>query len=164
MTRDGFRPLVPQGRAFSRPLRNPATTNRPGSQNGILTIDKGRFTVRRARLAPAMISTPGHRLPECANARPSAADRQMEGTHGIMITGAQCRSARTLLTWSVGKLANAASVSESAVNDFELERQPPDAATVDAIQRVFEGVGVEFLPVDDVRLRADPSAGQVTPL
>jgi hypothetical protein len=26
-----------------------------------LTIDKGRFTVRRARLAPAMISTPGHR-------------------------------------------------------------------------------------------------------
>jgi len=41
-----------------------------------------------------------------------------------MITGAQCRSARTLLTWSVGKLANAASVSESAVNDFELERQP----------------------------------------
>jgi transcriptional regulator with XRE-family HTH domain len=81
-----------------------------------------------------------------------------------MITGAQCRSARTLLTWSVGKLANAASVSESAVNDFELERQPPDAATVDAIQRVFEGVGVEFLPVDDVRLRADPSAGQVTPL
>jgi hypothetical protein len=26
-----------------------------------LTIGKGRFTVRRARLAPAMISTPGHR-------------------------------------------------------------------------------------------------------
>ncbi len=46
---------------FSRPPRNPATTNRPGSQNRILTIDKGRFTVRRARLAPAMISTPGHR-------------------------------------------------------------------------------------------------------
>ena len=27
----------------------------------ILTIDMGRFTVRRASLAPAMISTPGHR-------------------------------------------------------------------------------------------------------
>jgi hypothetical protein len=26
-----------------------------------LTIEKGRFTLRRARLAPAMISTPGHR-------------------------------------------------------------------------------------------------------
>ena len=37
---------------FARPPRSPATTNRPGSQNGILTIDKGRFTMRRARLAP----------------------------------------------------------------------------------------------------------------
>src|SRR6266478_5756321 len=46
---------------FSRPPRDPATTNRPGSQNWILTIDKVRFTVRCARLAPAMISTPGHR-------------------------------------------------------------------------------------------------------
>jgi hypothetical protein len=46
---------------FSRPPRNLATTNRPGSQNRILTIDKGRYTVRRARLAPAMISTPDHR-------------------------------------------------------------------------------------------------------
>jgi hypothetical protein len=45
-----------------RDPRNPAaTTNWPGSQNRILTIDKGRFTVRRARLAPEMISTPGHR-------------------------------------------------------------------------------------------------------
>jgi hypothetical protein len=33
-------------------------------------IDKGRFTVRRAGLARAMISTPGHRLPEGANAGP----------------------------------------------------------------------------------------------
>jgi hypothetical protein len=30
-------------------------------QNRILTIDKRRFTVRRARLASAMISTPGQR-------------------------------------------------------------------------------------------------------
>ena len=63
---DGFEPSVPpegpEGDSiFSRPPRNPATTNRPGSQNRILTIDKGRSTVRRARLAPAMISTPGHR-------------------------------------------------------------------------------------------------------
>jgi hypothetical protein len=41
-------------------LGTPATTNRPRSQNRILTIDEGRFIVRRARLAPAMISTPGH--------------------------------------------------------------------------------------------------------
>jgi predicted transcriptional regulator len=75
-----------------------------------------------------------------------------------MITAAQCRSARTLLSWSVGKLASAASVSENAIHDFELERQALDAATADAVQRAFEDVGMEFLPVDDVRLRADPSA------
>jgi predicted transcriptional regulator len=74
-----------------------------------------------------------------------------------MITAAQCRSARTLLSWSVGKLASAASVSENAIHDFELERQELDAATGDAVQRAFEDVGVEFLPGDDVRLRADSS-------
>jgi transcriptional regulator with XRE-family HTH domain len=74
-----------------------------------------------------------------------------------MITAAQCRSARTLLTWSVGRLASAAAVTESAVDNFELERQEPDAATANAIQRVLEDVGVEFLSVDDVRLRAEPS-------
>jgi hypothetical protein len=36
-------------------------TNRPGGPKPNFTIDTGRFTVRRARLAPAMISTPGHR-------------------------------------------------------------------------------------------------------
>ena len=74
-----------------------------------------------------------------------------------MITAAQCRSARTLLGWSVRKLASAASVTESAVDNFELERQEPDAATANAIQRVLEDVGVEFISVDDVRLRAEPS-------
>ena len=37
------------------------TPGMPGSQSRILRIDKGRFTVRRVRLAPEMISTPGHR-------------------------------------------------------------------------------------------------------
>jgi len=74
-----------------------------------------------------------------------------------MITAAQCRSARTLLGWSVRKLASAASVTESAVDNFEVERQEPDAANANAIQRALEDVGVEFLPVDDVRLRAEPS-------
>jgi hypothetical protein len=37
------------------------TNNRPGGPKPNFTIDTGRFTVRRARLAPAMISTPGHR-------------------------------------------------------------------------------------------------------
>jgi transcriptional regulator with XRE-family HTH domain len=72
-----------------------------------------------------------------------------------MISAAQCRSARTLLGWSVSKLASAASVAESAIDDFEMERRQPEAATLEALRRVLEDVGVEFLPADDVRLRAN---------
>ena len=72
-----------------------------------------------------------------------------------MISAFQCRCARTLLRWSVSKLSNAASVSESAIDDFELERGEPSAITADAIRRAFEGVGVVFLPQDDVQLRSD---------
>ena len=74
-----------------------------------------------------------------------------------MITAAQCRSARTLLTWTVGKLASAASVSDSDIDDFELERRQPPTATLEAIQRAFEDIGVRFLANDDVRLGADAS-------
>ena len=49
----GFEPSVPRrGQHFSRSPRNPARTNWPDSQNRILTMDKGRFIVRRAGLAP----------------------------------------------------------------------------------------------------------------
>ena len=74
-----------------------------------------------------------------------------------MISAAQCRSARTLLRWSVSKLSSAASVSESVIDDFELERRQPNATTTDAIRRAFENVGVVFLPQDDVQLRSDVS-------
>jgi transcriptional regulator with XRE-family HTH domain len=74
-----------------------------------------------------------------------------------MITATQCRCARTLLRWSVSKLSRAASVSESAIDDFELERREPNAITTDAIRRAFEDVGVVFLRQDDVQLRSDVS-------
>ena len=35
-----------------------------------------------------------------------------------------------------------------------MERQWPDAGTIAALQRTFEDIGVEFLPDDDVRIRA----------
>jgi len=66
-----------------------------------------------------------------------------------MISASQCRCARTLLRWSVSKLSNAASMSESAIDDFELERGEPSTITAHAIWRDFEGVGVVFLPHDD---------------
>jgi transcriptional regulator with XRE-family HTH domain len=74
-----------------------------------------------------------------------------------MITATQCRCARTLLRWSVSKLSRAASVSESAIDDFELERREPNAVTNDAIRRAFENVGVVFLAQHDVQLRSDVS-------
>jgi transcriptional regulator with XRE-family HTH domain len=77
-----------------------------------------------------------------------------------MITATQCRFARTLLRWSVSKLSSAASVSQSAIHDFELERRQPSTTTTDAIRRAFEGVGVVFLPKDDVQLRSDLSAAR----
>ena len=77
-----------------------------------------------------------------------------------MITATQCRCARTLLRWSVSKLSSAASVSQSDIDDFELERRQPRAITNDAIRRAFENVGVVFLPQDDVKLRGDVSAAR----
>jgi ribosome-binding protein aMBF1 (putative translation factor) len=74
-----------------------------------------------------------------------------------MISASQCRCARTLLGWSVSKLSSAASVRESAIDDFELERGEPSPITADAIRRAFESVGVVFLPQDDVQLRSDVS-------
>jgi hypothetical protein len=73
---------------------------------------------------------------------------------GAMITAAQCRSARTLLSWSLSKVACAASAPANVIDSFEMERQQPDASTLGALQRAFEDVGVEFLPDDDVRVRA----------
>ena len=68
-----------------------------------------------------------------------------------MISPAQCRSARALLGWSVAKLASAASVSASAIDDFEAERRAPLPAVAGPIRRAFEPVGVAFR--EDVRLR-----------
>jgi transcriptional regulator with XRE-family HTH domain len=72
-----------------------------------------------------------------------------------MISAAQCRSARALLGWSVAKLASAASVSASAIDDFEAERRAPVPAIAGPIRRAFEPVGVVFLPGEDVRLRSE---------
>ena len=70
-----------------------------------------------------------------------------------MISASQCRTARTLLRWSVSKLSSAASVSQCDIDDFELERREPSAIAADVIRRAFEEVGVVFLPEDDVQLR-----------
>jgi hypothetical protein len=76
-----------------------------------------------------------------------------------MITAGQCRSARTLLSWSVSKLARTASISERDIDNFELERCKPHPATRDAIRRALEAAGAVFLPADDVRVRPCTAGG-----
>jgi hypothetical protein len=79
--------------------------------------------------------------------------RTLSARRNAMISAAQCRSARALLGWSVAKLASAASVSASAIDDFEAERRAPIPAVAGPIRRAFEPVGVAFLSGEDVRLR-----------
>jgi hypothetical protein len=98
---------------------------------------------------------------ECGKLKPSGKQcREPRRTAGTMISAAQCRCARTLLRWSVSKLASVASVSESAIDNFELERRQATVMTIHAIQRAFEDVGVVFLPQDDVQLRSNASAAR----
>ena len=80
--------------------------------------------------------------------------RTLSAPPNAMISAAQCRSARALLGWSVAKLASAALVSASAIDDFEAERRAPAPAVAGPIRRAFEPVGVVFLPDEDVRLRS----------
>jgi transcriptional regulator with XRE-family HTH domain len=79
--------------------------------------------------------------------------RSLSARPSTLISAAQCRSARALLGWSVAKLASAASVSVSAIDDFEAERRAPVRAVAGPIRGAFEPIGVAFLPGEDVRLR-----------
>jgi transcriptional regulator with XRE-family HTH domain len=72
-----------------------------------------------------------------------------------MITAAQCRSARTLRGLSLAKLAAAAGLSESEIDDFERERRVLDPAARGALRRALGEAGIAFPPDGDVRLLAE---------
>ena len=64
------------------------------------------------------------------------------------ISARQCRAARGLLGISQRDLAEAASVSLSAILDFETETRKPRQATLAALRRAFEDAGVVFIPMN----------------
>jgi ribosome-binding protein aMBF1 (putative translation factor) len=76
------------------------------------------------------------------------------------MTPAQCRAARALVEFSQAELAAKAKVGESTVRNFEAGRSVPVTNNLEAIQRVLESSGVEFIDENGggpgVRLRKSP--------
>src|SRR5215469_11999100 len=70
------------------------------------------------------------------------------------ISGAQLRAARALLKWSVRDLSAQCRVSPSAIARGEKfdGRPPMQGRNLEAIGRMFEERGIEFLGLDGVRL------------
>lgn len=99
----------------------------------------------------------------------SSQDKIVNSRNNMPISARQCRAARGLLGISQRDLAEAASVSLSAILDFETGTRKPRPATLAALRRAFEDAGVVFIPVNGggqgVRMRepddeqaASPSA------
>lgn len=62
-----------------------------------------------------------------------------------MLTAAQCRAARGLISWSQQDLAAAARIGVVTVHQFEAGSSEPRHSTLDVIRRAFENAGVEFI-------------------
>lgn len=65
------------------------------------------------------------------------------------LTPSQCRAARAMLRWSIDRLAYESGVSAKTINNFELERNSPIRATLDAMRRALEAGGAGFTPAAD---------------
>jgi transcriptional regulator with XRE-family HTH domain len=68
-------------------------------------------------------------------------------------SGVQCKMARAALGWGVRDLARLAKVSTDTISRLE-RGEALKERTGEALQRVLEAAGVEFLPENGVRLRA----------
>lgn len=75
-------------------------------------------------------------------------------TDFYLITGAQCRMARSLLKWSSQRLANEANVGRNTISTFEDDTPIRESIILD-IQSVFDAYGVECHPDGSVKPRTD---------
>jgi predicted transcriptional regulator len=75
----------------------------------------------------------------------------------LIITAAQCRSARALIEMTQPALARAAKLGLSTIVDFEKSRRQLPHSTIQAIRKALELAGVQFIDEDGggagVRLR-----------
>jgi hypothetical protein len=63
----------------------------------------------------------------------------------MLITPAQCRAARALVSFTQPKLGEAADLGLSTVVDFERERRAVSPEAIGAMQRALEAAGVIFI-------------------
>lgn len=61
------------------------------------------------------------------------------------MNAAQCRAARGLLRWTQADLAQASSVSEVTIRNFENEKSVPQRASLSVIRAALEAAGVLFI-------------------
>lgn len=61
------------------------------------------------------------------------------------ISAAQCRGARSMISWSQAQLAEAAKVSRMTLVDFEREARNPHPNNLAAIRTALEAAGVLFI-------------------
>lgn len=62
-----------------------------------------------------------------------------------MISPAQCRAARSLLSWRQDELEEASGVTKKTIADFERGARMPRAATLSSIKSALETAGIEFI-------------------
>lgn len=72
-----------------------------------------------------------------------------------LLTPAQCRAARALLSWGQPELASRCGTHVQTISNFEKESGSPTRTTIDKIAAAFKGAGIEFLPNNGVALRED---------
>jgi transcriptional regulator with XRE-family HTH domain len=71
----------------------------------------------------------------------------------------QSKMARVALGWGIRDLARIAKVSADTVSRLERGEQLR-ARTLDDLRSAFEAAGIEFLPDNGVRLKANQSGGK----
>lgn len=72
-------------------------------------------------------------------------DSQQRQRKSLMMSPAQCRAARALLSWTQGHLAEVAGLGVSTVADFELERREVSPGAAQAIKEALERGGIIFV-------------------
>jgi len=79
----------------------------------------------------------------------------------ILITLAQIKAARSLLSWTQDNLASAAGLSLPGINNLERGITSPRKETLLAIQTTMENAGIEFIDTTGVRLKTPDLSVQI---